>query len=595
MTTDGVEIPFAAPGAAELGQVIARLATVLETLSAAQRDNTQAENENTGATQQNAQAKSQATQQAIAFDQRLAGVANAVQSLTSQLGGGSHAAGLIGAIANTSVQFAQMGAALGPQGAIVGGIVGALVPALHELIESQDSAAQSARHLIEVQQQLSEIRRAQTAERLASVEREIESGHIETLSLTEIADQRLLVEDRIRSYQNSLEQLAIAERQETERGDHTRLGDEARARTVATLNGQMLHQIQILGQLGTLEARRLAENGQATVAGVSAPTSPPVRARSGGGPTADQRADQRLASLRAAIDELEQSPVLDGSLDSQLHEQISQVEEAYTSAWNAAYDGASNYLDLQSQLIDQVRALGQAESEEASAQHEREEQAARDTEERARLLSKTKEDARRQDAEIDQERHKRIQAALRDEEQTKNKLRQESQARQQEGQQATGAIIGDLTNVFSLMAEGQMNAAQGAEMLLASFLNYISQRATIEALAQVAQGIGSYPDFGGMALHFAAAAAWAAVAVATGVGGAALASDAQGKASAAQSEASKPASPSHSGSNGGDQGSGSGTIIVQFNSPIITTSSVAQTGRAISRMVEIGQRRYNRG
>ena len=122
------------------------------------------------------------------------------------------------------------------------------------------------------------------------------------------------------------------------------------------------------------------------------------------------------------------------------------------------------------------------------------------------------------------------------------------------------AIITNMTSVFSLMAQGQADAAQAGEPLLAGFLQYISQRATVEALAQVAQALGSYPDMGGMALHFAAAAGWAAVAVASGVGGAALQSDAQSKAQAAQAQqSSKPAEPS---GGGGNEKGGSNTYVI---------------------------------
>lgn len=535
-----ITVPVSFPGAQQsqtsmdaLARAVAGLGTSVEGLTARQR-------EQASSAQAAAQAQQTSAQQAIAFGQRIAGVANAVQALVGQLGGGSRTAGLIGSIANTSVQFAQLGAALGPEGALVGGIVGALVPALHELIESQDEAAQSAARLQEQQQHLREIQQSMAAGRADEVRRMVESGHVETLTEQELREQRLLTEDSLRREGEALDHLREAQQRAEQTGATATQGYHARAEGIAEATLRIQQYVAQLGNLGRAEAEHEAQAGRATVPGVTPAvpgTTPPTHHRGGGGgQSPEEREQARLLAL------------------------IEQTNETRR---------------LGQQIAEEYHATSE-EGTKAEAEAERAYQAE---------LRRTE----REQAEADQHRHKEIQARLREEEQTKQKLQQEAQQRTQQGQEATSAIIGNLTNVFSIMAQGQMDAAHGAELLLAGFLQYISQRATIEALAQVAQGIGSYPDFGGMALHFAAAAAWGAVAVATGVGGAALASDAQSQAHAAQTQAQQPASPQHA--SGDDKGHAS-TYVINWNAPIYTGQDEAATGRVLRRMVDKATRRF---
>lgn len=72
----------------------------------------------------------ESTQQAIMFTQRLAAAGAAVQSLASAFGSDNASAGLIAKFAQATASGAQLGAVFGPQGALVGGIVGAAIPAI---------------------------------------------------------------------------------------------------------------------------------------------------------------------------------------------------------------------------------------------------------------------------------------------------------------------------------------------------------------------------------------------------------------------------------------------------------------------------------
>lgn len=538
-----INIPVAFPGAQQSESAIDALARAVQGLNSNVGALTNTEREQASTLQAVSGQQQNAAQTAIGLGQRFAGVANAAQTLISQLGGQSHAAGLAGAVANTAVQFAQMGAILGPEGAVVGGIVGALIPALRELVTEQDAAAESAARLQEQQERLHEIQQRTAASRADEVRQQLEAGNTATLSLQEIHEQQQLNLDDIAHTRDEL-----AEVQRHFEGVWSTSAIGARDAAVARLNAELLRQVQVTGMLGEAEARRLAQQAEATrdTSGggtTTTTTTPPAHHGGGGrahGPSEEEQATERLLALLQQTNETRQ---------------------------------------LGQTIAEQYHATSE-EGAKAEAEAERAYQAE---------LRRTE----REQAEADQQRHKSIQQALREEEQTKQKLAQEAQQRTQQGQEATGAIISNLTSVFTLMAEGQANAAQGAELLLAGFLQYISQRATIEALAQVAQGIGSYPDFGGMALHFAAAAAWGAVAVATGVGGAALASDAQGKASAAQSQAAQqPASPQ---SQDTQASKGNSTVVINWNAPIVTGQTEAQLGRQMRRMVDRATQRWANG
>lgn len=86
-----------------------------------------------------AAAAMQATTAAIGFTTRLAGAANAVGELSAMMGSESEGTRLIGKIAATSAAMAQLGGTFGPTGAMVGGIVGATIPAVQTLVTHLDT------------------------------------------------------------------------------------------------------------------------------------------------------------------------------------------------------------------------------------------------------------------------------------------------------------------------------------------------------------------------------------------------------------------------------------------------------------------------
>ncbi len=74
---------------------------------------------------------------------RVAGMANAIQSLTSRLGSRDNSIGLVGSVASTVAQFSAMGAALGPGGAVAGAMVG-LASSVRDLAAAHTEAAEAA-------------------------------------------------------------------------------------------------------------------------------------------------------------------------------------------------------------------------------------------------------------------------------------------------------------------------------------------------------------------------------------------------------------------------------------------------------------------
>ena len=474
---------------------------------------------------------------AINLGQRLAGASSAVQGLIGQLGGQSRTAGLIGATLQTSVQFAQLGAGLGPGGALVGGILGALIPAIRELISAQDDAAESARALQHEEEMLTERGQRMAEERREQVRLEVESGAILTLSEEEISRATSLAAERRIEIYGQLQTVAGALRRAEEQGmDHTSGRFREWTEQAATLRTELLDvtaQINNLDRV-TLE-RGVAGSVLANEGGGGGTTPPPTR---GGGTDHSAERQREALEFKASLAAADQA-------DSDAR--MARLEEEYEANERLV----SRKLVWQSQLD---------EADKQSAQEERE----RDE---ARLESL----GRQQDAALAQ--------------------MQEHQQAVTEQASATGAeLISTMTNVISQIAEGNATAEEGAQLMLAAFLQALSQRAQIEALASVAQAISSAAsmNFAGMAGHIAAALAWGAVAVATGVGGSAISAGVS-RAQATRAEAERPAAARSSETT---EGKGGGTTVINFNGAVVTAQTTAELGRTLDRTVGVARRRF---
>ncbi len=99
-----------------------------------------------------ARSEEQVSLQAIVTQQRISALAAGLSGLGSALGSESELGSTLGRMGQLAATGVSIGSVFGPQGAVVGGIIGAALPALHSLAEeiglverANDSAAESAR------------------------------------------------------------------------------------------------------------------------------------------------------------------------------------------------------------------------------------------------------------------------------------------------------------------------------------------------------------------------------------------------------------------------------------------------------------------
>jgi hypothetical protein len=101
----------------------------------------------------------------------------------------------------------------------------------------------------------------------------------------------------------------------------------------------------------------------------------------------------------------------------------------------------------------------------------------------------------------------------------------------------------------------------------------ISQYATMKAATEFADAAASFAkyDYAGGAAHIGAGVAFTAIAVATGVGAAAI--------------GSAPSAPARPESGGGAEAAQGGDVVINWNSPVITAGTQAELGRELQAAV----------
>lgn len=135
-----------------------------------------------------------------------------------------------------------------------------------------------------------------------------------------------------------------------------------------------------------------------------------------------------------------------------------------------------------------------------------------------------------------------------------------------------------LTASLAAIATGSKTSDEAFKGMLASFLEMISEYASMKAATEFADAASSFAryDFGGGAAHIGAGLAFTAVAVATGVGAAVI--------NAPPTPPAKPAEREMSGAS-----SGNVTNVINWNSPVVTAGTRAELGRELgSIMSEAG-------
>lgn len=196
-----------------------------------------------------------------------------------------------------------------------------------------------------------------------------------------------------------------------------------------------------------------------------------------------------------------------------------------------------------------------------------------------------------QDAEL--ERQREVNEALAEMENERQERIREGQLAMKENQEAEEerslerrrslngelmGLLGDATMAFgkslAAIATGEQTAEEAFQGLAKAFLEMISQYATLKAATEFAEAASSFAkyDMAGGAAHIGAGVAFTAVAVATGVGAAAL-----GQAPSA------PARPE--ATTGGQEVSG-GNVVINWNSPVITASTMPELGRELKTAID---------
>jgi len=501
-------------------------------------------------------AQQTAALKAIKFSQRLAGAANAVQALTQQLGGTGTAAGLAGSMAANASAMAQLGASFGPQGALVGGIIGAAMPAISRLnseLERQQTLLDAARRAAgqlagSYNDLLGSIQRASSErERL----QRLESGR------GSMDEQRAFSEQATRLSQ--LAERALA-------GDQGALAEmrsrglTGRTRTQATTTERFASAVTGRPALNIEDEQ---ERDQIRMVADSARRQ--ARQRMALEPMA---AERELAAAGARLARAEGGAEGGGGRGGPSRWELEE------EAWNRYNEGVQRGLRQQDEFKrEQIRL-------EEEYRQKIEERAAAELE--AELaIKRVEEETRARELEAMEER-KRLQLEIDDKlRENSERVRREHERAVEGYSEATGVIVGGLTDALTAIVAGEKSAEQAFKGMLASFLEYIAEQAALKAIFEGAEAIAAFASqrYDQGALHLAAAAGYVAVAVAAGAGAAAI------------SAPSAPAEPEGGRSDAGG-GGGGGTIVINMNAPAVIAGTRAELGRELQQTIAASQSRY---
>ena len=484
------------------------------------------------ATEQLAARQTAAATAAIAFGQRLAAASAAVQGITSALGVEGQTAGLIGKITQTSTAMAQLGATFGPQGALVGGIIGAAVPAIQGLIQSFNEQEEAQQRLL-----------ASTAVLVESYDTILQ--RIRQVSSARAAESRISM-----GLGDAQEQQAAVTRAQQAAAAATQTAERARTALNQASFDEMQTAITGLRAAESAERRTRAELQQAQEA-------------------------QRLAvaDAQADVDEMMESLLSAGQEAAPARRGGGGRRRAETPQAAAVDEG-----DAMAVVRDIIGEQNAALAEQAALKEEligiAEKQ--RDVDEAAAA-------ARAEQHEAEVERQAELKDALIE---SADKQREVADRQRQEYQAVTGVIAGGLNDALQAIIAGNKTAEEAFTGLLASFLKYISEQSMLKAIYEYAEAIASFASYryDQGAQHLAAGIAYTAVAVAAGAGSAALSAP-----SAKGAGDEKPASP-ESGRAG--EGKGGGDIVINWNSPVVTAGTRAELGRDMAGMIRAGTQRY---
>lgn len=486
------------------------------------------------ATRSASEAASAASQSTASFGQqlqtgaaRVAGMANAVQSLTQRLGIQNQAAGLVGSIASTTAQFASMGALIGPQGAVAGAVIGFAV-SLYELRDAHSAVAEAASAQSRAEHDLATASAAggdQSTHDLAvrlQTQRTLMADHQaelvdittgNTRRLAELSDMTnpAVVLGLVGGAVAGFDERAATLRQQIE-ADRVQVG-----RADAALQGS----VDDPTGLGGLSAGSGPQFGRPT-----APAGRPrPRARRGGGGGRDSGASAERERNAADLADLH------GTIDRQYAEDSDNRTANYEGEIAAAQEAAQLLESQKSKLLDARAARRQADEEAAAAQRELND-AAREA---IDLFNNGYSNSIDQVVRQWQHANTAIRAAGGQMISTAHLL--------ERGMVATGNSIaetiggtmkGAFESALGAWLDGSKSFVQAAEEMAKGVLKALVTEAIVQGVVELARGIADLASYhyDSAALHFGAAAAWAAVGVVAGGVGAAVGAFGGGGASA---------------------------------------------------------------
>lgn len=473
--------------------------------------------------------------------QRIQGVAGAVQSLASALGSTDRTGSLIASAAGTTAQFAAMGAMFGPGGAIVGGIVG-LTTSILSLARANDDAAESARRARDMMRELADQRIADRNE--AARAENISAGNLAGISEEDLErerEMRLIRRGELRSEFNEL----------LERGRRTRdmyegAGrevPEAIARPILTRIREINAEFRALGEEAVTITGELSERAGGLGGAPETPTAPARRGGGGGGRRRERERDVfEMLGGAASNEDIASIGAEFERLAAERAEREAEANALIEEKRNAHYEALKEMaIEAQDAELERQREVNEALAEMENERQERIRE--------GQLAMKENQEA---DEERSLERRRSLNGELM-------------------------GLLGDATMAFgkslAAIATGEQTAEEAFQGLAKAFLEMISQYATLKAATEFADAAASFAkyDYAGGAAHIGAGVAFTAIAVATGVGAAAL--------------GSAPSAPARPEAGGGTEAAQGGDVVINWNSPVITAGTQAELGRELQAAV----------
>lgn len=496
------------------------------------------------------------------FVQRVQGMAGAIQGLVGALGSDNHTAGLIASVAGSVAQFAAMGTMLGPGGAVIGGLAGLAAGVVSVITEMNDLEAAAQRAATEVRS-LATARIAARAEERTS--RGLLTGDAGGVSEADL--ERRAEEARIRAGEAEADIARITTSfhdAATGEAIAVRLTEAQEAALAAARDALHAENAIIDGVRREIDARADARAEAERMADLQAAEAALLASESGGPDEATAALDARNRRERAARERARHGGADAAAAETErlegIYREWEDAEDAFYAAREEAMaESAIAELEAARERTEELLAIKESlDAEEIEAEHEKQDYLIEIAEEGVARRREAEEAAAEARADHEEEERERREAEL---------------------ESYMGFVGRGSKAVFKTLADvatGTKSAEEAFMGLLASFLEMISEWASLKAAAEFADAAASFAryDYGGGAAHIGAGIAFTAVAVATGVGAAAI-------NAAPPAPPARPEARQDTGASGGNI-----TNVINWNAPVVTAGTRAELGREINYMID---------